>query len=85
MTLLCLAFAIAVIVLWIRSPRRADYARLATTSRQYVFITFPGGVRFSTWPGPLNPPGIMLNSQDYDVHNPMGAWTPRPTTRSQPG
>jgi hypothetical protein len=79
LTLLCLAVAIAAITLWIRSPRHADYARLTTTSRQYVFITFPGGVRFSTWPGPVDPPGATLTSYEYDVRNAMGAWTPRPS------
>jgi hypothetical protein len=77
--ILCLAVAIAATILWIRSPRRADYARLTTPSRHYLFITFPGGVRFSTWPGPLDPPGVALTSYEYDVRNAAGAWTPRPT------
>ena len=42
----------AVCVLWVRSARRSDYVSVALKWRHFVFMSFPGGVKFSSWPKP---------------------------------
>lgn len=74
MCALCLSLLAGILFEWFRSPARCDYARWTTTTRQYVLMTFPQGVRFSTWPGPQNPPGVTFASNPYYLRNSSGAW-----------
>jgi hypothetical protein len=71
---ICLAIAFAAVVFWVRSPRRFDYARLTTPHRQFLLVTIPHGLRFSTWPDPQNTPEVTLTSYVYFVKNAWGAW-----------
>jgi hypothetical protein len=79
LTVLSLLLCVAVCVLWVRSPRRCDYASVITSWRHFVCMTFPGGVKFSTWPHPVERPALRLDSYEYGVRNAFGAWISRPT------
>jgi hypothetical protein len=70
----CLAVAGTAVVFWARSPSRTDYGSWTTTHRQFLLVTIPRGLRFSTWPEPQNPPGLTLTSTVYFVKNAWGAW-----------
>ena len=73
--LLCGAF----VVLWARSAKHCDYAATVTRTRHYVWMSFPGGVKMSTWPSPLEPPsGFKYRTYEYGVKNAHGAWMDRP-------
>jgi hypothetical protein len=66
-------------VLWYRSPDLCDYASTVTRGRHYVAATFPGGVKFSTWEDPLEPPApFKYTTYQYGVKNAEGAWMDRP-------
>jgi hypothetical protein len=68
----------AICVLWVRSGRRSDYASVAPAWRALVCMTFPGGLKFSTWPTPVEPGGFKFASYEYGVRNAYGAWMNRP-------
>src|SRR5688572_15349337 len=78
---LLIALCAATILLWVRSSNHLDHASVVTPSRHFVAMTFPGGVTFSTWPDPAEPPsGPRLHSYPYEVRNAYGAWvSPQPT------
>jgi hypothetical protein len=78
LTVLSLVLCVAACVLWVRSGRRSDYVSVAPKWRHFVCMTFPGGVRFSSWPNPVQPGGVKLGSYEYEVRNAHGAWMPRP-------
>ena len=74
-----LALLAATCALWSRSGQRSDYAGKTTPTRVYVAMTFPGGVKFTTWGSPQEKPGpVQLASYEYDVRNAYGAWMSRP-------
>jgi hypothetical protein len=73
--LLCAAFG----VLWARSPNHCDYASKVTATRHYVGVTFPGGVKLSTWPAPVEPPsGFKFETYEYGARNAQGVWMDHP-------
>jgi hypothetical protein len=78
LTVLSLLLCVAVCVLWVRSGRRSDYVSVAPKWRHFVFMTFPGGVKFSSWPNPVQLGGFEFASYEYEVRNAQGGWTPRP-------
>ena len=65
-------------VLWARSGRRSDYASVAPAWRHFVCMSFPGGLKFMTWPQPAQPRGLKFASYEYEVRNEYGAWVARP-------
>jgi hypothetical protein len=73
-----LLLCVAVCVLWVRSGGRSDYASVAPAWRHFVCMTFPGGLKFSTWPRPVQPGGLRFASYEYGVRNAQGAWMNRP-------
>jgi hypothetical protein len=75
---LSLLLCVAAAVLWARSGTRSDYASVAPSWRAFVCMTFPGGLKVSTWPDPVQPGGLRFASYEYEVRNAYGAWMPRP-------
>jgi hypothetical protein len=68
----------AACALWLRSGQRSDYASVAPAWRHFVFMTFPGGLKVSTWPDPVQPGGLKFASYEYGVRNAYGGWVDRP-------
>src|SRR5688572_29239550 len=80
MSTVSLMLCAAICILWARSGRRSDYASIAPAWRHFVCVTFPGGLKFSTWPHPVQPGGLQFASYEYGIRNAHGAWTDRPVS-----
>jgi hypothetical protein len=63
---------------WLRSEHRSDYVSVAPAWRHFACMTFPGGLKVSTWPDPVEPGGLKFASYEYGVRNAYGAWMDRP-------
>ena len=74
-----LIVCVALCLLWVRSDRRSDYASVTLAWRAFVVMSYPGGLKLSTWPNPVQPRGMAFASYEYGVRNRFGAWTDRPT------
>ncbi len=78
MAVLSLLLCVSIGGLWVRSRRCLDYVSVAPAWRQFVCMTFPGGLKISTWPDPVQPDGVQFASYEYGVRNAYGGWVDPP-------
>src|SRR5262245_25057385 len=74
-----LVLCLASLVLWIRDSRHFDYAAISSSSRLFVCTTFPGGLKFSSWPGQgQGRAGFRFRSFRYNLPDASGQWISPP-------